>query len=67
MNQQIYRIKQLCTTPGKPGLLPVGRATIWRWVSAGTFPKPFKIGLRCTVWDAAAVDNWLKQQREAAK
>lgn len=67
MHHAVYRIKQLCTTSGKPGLLPVGQATVWRWVKNGRFPAPFALGPRCTVWDAAAVDNWLKQQREAAK
>jgi len=33
-------------------------------VKSGEFPKPFKIGLNCTVWDASEVEVYIKQQRE---
>lgn len=63
-NHLVYRLRQLASTNGKPGLLPVGPATIWRWVRKGCFPKPFTMGTRCTVWDKQAVDQWLEAQRE---
>jgi len=37
--------------------------TVWARVKAGTFPKPFKLGPRTTVWDAAAVRAWQDQQK----
>ena len=30
--------------------IPISRATIWRWASEGTFPKPVKISAGVTVW-----------------
>jgi prophage regulatory protein len=39
--------------------LPVNRATLWRWVAAGTFPQPQKIGENVTVWNARAVREHL--------
>jgi predicted transcriptional regulator len=62
----VYRVRQLASTKDRPGVLPVGQATIWRWVRDGKFPKPFTMGERCTVWDKAAVDAWLAAQREGA-
>lgn len=62
----VYRLRQLASTKESPGLLPVGQATIWRWVKAGKFPKPFTMGTRCTVWDKKAVDQWLTVQRGEA-
>ena len=41
----------------------MSQATIWRWVRAGKFPKPFTIGDRCTVWDAAEVDEWIASSK----
>jgi len=55
-----YRITQLAThKSGKPGLIPVGPATIWRWTKEGLFPKPVKLGPGVTVWRAADVQAWL--------
>lgn len=51
----------------KPGLLnlralrtkiSVSRATLWRWIEAGSFPRPVYIRSR-RYWDAAAVDAWV--------
>jgi len=62
--RQVYRLSTLATTPGKPGLFPVSPATIWRWVGQGRFPKPFKLGMNTTVWDAGAVAQFIEQQRQ---
>lgn len=63
MMSSYYRLSQLATTPEQKGLLPVGPATVWRWVKAGNFPKPFKLGARVTVWDSEAVDAWISQRK----
>jgi predicted DNA-binding transcriptional regulator AlpA len=59
-SSHFYRLRQLASIKDRPGLLPVGPATIWRWVRSGKFPAPFTIGERCTVWDGRAVDDYLK-------
>jgi len=61
-----YRLRQLASTKNQPGLLPVSQATIWRWVRDGKFPKPYKLGEGCTVWDKSAVDAWLTAQRDSS-
>ncbi len=60
MNNRIIRVADIATTPKKAGLLPVSPATIWRWVGAGKFPKPFKIG-SITAWYADEVDAFVAQ------
>ena len=62
MAQRVVRINDLATTKGKPGLLPVSPATVWRWVAEGKFPPPFKLGPNTTVWDLDQVDAHLAQQ-----
>ena len=58
-NLRVYRLRQLASQQGRPGLLPVSPATIWRWCREGRFVKPFSLGPQTTVWDAALVDQWL--------
>jgi len=42
-----------------PDLVPVSPTTLWRWVKAGNFPAPVKIGPNSTAWRTADVQNWL--------
>jgi prophage regulatory protein len=65
--QRVYRMAMLATTKNNQGLLPVSPATIWRFVKDGTFPRPFKLGENCTVWDASEVDAWLVSRKETAQ
>lgn len=37
-------------TPPQPPLIPVSRATWWRGVKDGRYPKPVKLSPRVTVW-----------------
>lgn len=67
MNQKVYRVQQLASRNGVAGMLPVSTATLWRWVKEGKFPKPFKLGARVTVWDAAEVDAFIVAQRSATQ
>ncbi|PQP01249.1 transcriptional regulator [Massilia phosphatilytica] len=62
MSQRVIRISELASTKGKPGKLPVSPTTVWRWVREGRFPKPFKLGLSVTVWDADEVEAFISQQ-----
>jgi prophage regulatory protein len=66
MSQQFIRIKELASVPGSPGRLPVSPATLWRWIAAGKFPRPFKLGDRITVWDAGEVEAFLASQQAGA-
>lgn len=38
--------------PAIPGIIPVCRSTWWAGVRSGRYPKPVKIGERCTAWRA---------------
>ena len=62
MAQRVGRISTVATTGKKQGLVPVSPATIWRWVSEGKFPKPYKLGPNTTVWDLDQVEAFLVQQ-----
>lgn len=65
MQNRVIRLRQLATEKDHPGMLPVGPATVWRWVKAGKFPKPYKLSSGVTVWDAEAVEAFIQRQRES--
>ena len=56
---RVYRLHQISSTKKLAGLLPLSKATIYRWVKLGLFPKPFKIGLRASVWEASKIDEYI--------
>ena len=65
MAQKVIRLSGITGTKEIPGsgLLPVSPATIWRWVKAGKFPKPFKLGVGTTVFDLTEVETWIAAQK----
>jgi prophage regulatory protein len=49
-------------------IVPMSKATIWRKVKDGTFPKPIKLGARITAWLLDDIEVWLAaRHKEAAK
>jgi excisionase family DNA binding protein len=56
---QFFTDKQLAERFG------VSRPTVWRWVAAGAFPKPIRLGPNVTRWSAADVEAWLAQRGAA--
>jgi len=44
MNKRYVRLRELASTKDRPGRYPVNPSTIWRWVAAGTFPRPYRFG-----------------------
>lgn len=44
-------------------LLGIGTSTLWRWAKErNDFPKPRRLSLRCTVFDADEVIAWRDAQ-----
>ena len=43
--------------PNCARLVPMSKSTIYRMISAGTFPAPNKLGRR-SVWSAEDIDTW---------
>ncbi len=53
MNEKFLRLKQVIEIIG------VSKATIWRWVNDGTFPKPIKISAMVTVWKNSDIEAYM--------
>lgn len=58
--EKLYRESDLV---GPSGLFPFGKSTLWAWVKAGKFPRPYKLGPRITVWTHSDVLSfWAEAQ-----
>lgn len=51
------RILRLNAVLDRTGL---SRATLYRKVQAGTFPRQIRIAIRCAGWRESAVNEWMK-------
>lgn len=43
--------------------MSVSKATIWRQVKFGNFPKPIKSSMNITVWDIRDIDKFMDSKR----
>lgn len=55
----IMRIREVMETVG------IGRATIYRLLSRGDFPKPLKLGERSIGWREDEIQNWIEGRDRA--
>lgn len=51
--ERLLRLRDVCDR------VHVGKSTVWRWVSEGRFPRPIRLGARCTVWRQSDLDAWM--------
>jgi len=55
-DNNLLTINQVCEKVNR------SRVTLWKWVQAGQFPKPLKIGNRTLGWKETDFNNWLIEQ-----
>ena len=63
---RLIRSAELFSKPGKLGLIPISRATAWRWIHAGKFPRPISYGPRCSAWPADVINAWMEERASAS-
>jgi prophage regulatory protein len=54
--QHSYRMLRL---PEVAALTSVSRPTIYRWIAAGTFPAPVRLGENTVAWRSDVLQEWL--------
>jgi prophage regulatory protein len=42
-------------------LIGISNATLWRWIKAGRFPAPMKIGKKKVAWRSSVLATWIAQ------
>ena len=50
------RIRQVCEMTG------MSRASVYRKIVEGTFPKPFKLGASMSAWRVATIEAWIAER-----
>jgi prophage regulatory protein len=43
-------------------LIGISNATLWRWIKAGRFPAPMKIGKKKVAWRSSVLAAWIAQR-----
>ena len=43
-------------------LIGISNATLWRWIKAGRFPAPFKLGKTKVAWRSSVLATWIAQR-----
>lgn len=63
MEQQFYRLRQIIGNPKKgiPAIIPVSRATWYRGMADGRYPRPVKIASKSTAWRAADIRDLVER------
>ena len=51
---RILRMQEVCQFTG------LGKSTVYRKLSEGTFPAPIRLGSRAIGWRLSDLDNWLQ-------
>lgn len=54
MTERLLRVAEVMARTG------LSRPTIYRWMSAGQFPKPVPLGRVLVAWPESAVDAWIE-------
>jgi prophage regulatory protein len=61
------RMRQLATTPGRQGRLPLAPSTLWRWTATGQFPKPVPLSPGVSAWPIDVIEQWERDHAAALK
>ncbi len=48
-------------------LVGVSRATIYRMIDSGAFPRPVRVSAMRVVWVKAEIDAWMRDMAEAPR
>ena len=56
---QILRLPEVVT------ITRISKATIYRLLNIGSFPRPIRLGERCVGWRRVEVDSWLESRDRA--
>lgn len=56
MSTKILRLPEVLSRVG------IKRATLYEWISNGTFPRQIRLGARSVGWDEKSIETWLNDR-----
>ena len=66
MESQPSRIDRLLRRPEVELATGMKRATLYRDMAVGRFPRPVKIGKRAVAWPQSVIDAWIEERKAEA-
>jgi prophage regulatory protein len=66
-NEQTKTRKRLLKIAEVVSLVGVSRATVYRLIDSGEFPKPVQLSARRVAWVSAEVEDWMRKLEEAPR
>jgi prophage regulatory protein len=57
--------KKFLRLPEVRNRVPFGRATIYRLIANGEFPRPYNLGARAVAWLEEDIDAWMESRVNA--
>lgn len=64
MQNTSHKIERVPDVKTRTGL---SRATVYRLMDEGQFPKPIKLGARAVGWLSTDIDKWIAARAEASR
>ena len=56
---------RILRSPQVERLTSLSKATLYRMVNSGAFPRPIKLGMRAVGWRRDEIDQWLGSRERA--
>ena len=56
MLEKLYRQPSVCE------MCAISRATLYRWVRSGLFPRPIRMGRNSVAWPSSAIEQWQRER-----
>ena len=63
MRQHRSVTDRLLRRPEVEALTGLARATIYRDMASGSFPRPIKLGRRAVAWPESVIDKWIEARK----
>jgi prophage regulatory protein len=63
----VNKPKKFLRLPTVIEMVGMKRATIYKWIKAGTFPEPVQLGLRSVAWDQDKIAEWQANRETGVK
>ena len=63
MREQQITTDRLLRRPEVEALTGLARATIYRDMASGSFPRPIKLGRRAVAWPQSVINKWIEARK----
>ncbi|MES5044522.1 AlpA family phage regulatory protein [Rhizobium nepotum] len=63
--KNLVALDSYLSLPDVIDLLKISTSSLYRWIEAGSFPRPHQLGDRCVRWTVADIKAWQETRQPA--